>query len=281
MTAIQKFKSEIGLAAFIDKNYKNQIANYFADNQKALEFLSGVRAEVQRNPELLNCDPMSVVNSFITAASLKLMPSGVSGEAYVLPYKNKTGQVAQFQLGYQGLVTLFYRAGVQSIHADIVRENDKIELVNGSIKHVVDPTKSMATRGKAVGAYVVVNFKGSPMGKYMHADDILAHGKKFSKSFSSDYSPWNEKNDPELWMWKKTVLKQAAKLLPKNETINKAIAYDNEDSTLGDRLKEAQVETNKIAMGNLQLPNAKKENKDEENHDQTPPEDTESIQVPV
>lgn len=273
MTQIQKFKNEIGLASFIDKNYKNQITNYFAEPQKAMEFLSNVRAEVQRNPKLLECEPGSLVNSFITAASLKLMPSGVSGEAYVLPYKN----IAQFQLGYQGLVTLFYRAGVQAIHADVVRENDKIELVNGSIKHTVNPLESVSKRGKAIGAYVVVNYRGQLMGKYMHAEDILAHGKKFSKSFSSEYSPWNEKNDPELWMWKKTVLKQAAKLIPKNETIYRAIAEDNKDSVLAERLENAKVETKSITMGNLNILNAKTEN--EENHDQTPPEDTESIQI--
>lgn len=294
MTALTKFKNELSLASFIDKNYKNQITNYFADPQKALEFLSNIRAEVQRNPKLLECDPGSLVNSFITAASLKLMPSGVSGEAYILPYNNKDGMVAQFQLGYQGLVTLFYRAGVQAIHADIVRENDKIELVNGNIQHTVNPLQSVSQRGKAIGAYVVVNYRGQLMGKYMHAEDILAHGKKFSKSyFEYDYktkkktenvgkhTPWNEENDPELWMWKKTVLKQAAKLIPKNETIYRAIAEDNKDSILAERLENAKVETNKINMGNLKLLNDKKEKDPDFDHEdsQETTEDTPSVQT--
>ena len=85
---------------------------------------------------ILECTPESLINSFIMMASLKLMPSGVSGEAYVLPYENRSKGIceAQFQLGYQGLVTLFYRAGVDAIYADIVREHDTIKILNGNLK---------------------------------------------------------------------------------------------------------------------------------------------------
>lgn len=61
--------------------------------------------------------------------------------------------------------------------------------------------------------------------------EILGIRDKFSKSKNSATSPWNESNDPELWMWKKTVLKQVAKLVPKNERIMRAIEYDNEGDT--------------------------------------------------
>ena len=158
---IQLFKSSDDLKIVLAKSYQKQIENFFGDNQKALEFLSNVVANVQRTPKLLECTPASVINAFITMASLKLMPSNVSGEAYVIPY----GGVAQFQLGYQGLVTLFYRAGVRAIYADIVRENDVIEIQNLAIKHVVDPKKSMAERGKPIGAYAVINYNGDMMGK--------------------------------------------------------------------------------------------------------------------
>lgn len=260
---IMTFKSEVDLAGFLNKNYLVQIKNFFNDESKALKFLSGVRADVQRNPKLLDCEPMSVVNSYMTMAQLGFMPSNVSGEAYVLPYNsNNKGMQAQFQLGYQGFVTLFYKAGVTSIFADIVRENDSIELNNGGIKHNIDPKKSMKERGNPIGAYVVINYKGQLMGKYMHGEDILAHGRKFSKSFDTDFSPWKESNDPEKWMWKKTVLKQASKLLPKNETINKAIALDNKDSIISDRLDEVKVESNKLKMKSNNEKENSKENKE-------------------
>jgi recombination protein RecT len=239
------FKNDNDLKVFLATNYMTQIKNFFGEEKQAMKFLSSVMAAVQKTPNLIKCESITVVNSFMTMAQLGLMPSDVSGEAYVLPYNGK----AQFQLGYQGLVTLFYRAGVSAIYADIVRENDELKIINGNINHNVDHTKSMRARGKAIGAYVVINYKGNLMGKYMHGDDIVAHGANFSKSFKSEYSPWNEKNDPELWMWKKTVLKQAAKLMPKNETINHAIKEDNQES----RISEVKplLKSNELQMGNF------------------------------
>lgn len=271
---IVEFKSPQDLKVVLGTQYQKQIMNYFGDEKEALRFLSSVISAAQRTPELLKCTPISVINSFITMAELQLMPSGVSGEAYVLPYAGK----AQFQLGYQGLVTLFYRAGVSAINADIVRENDHFEIENGVIHHKINHKLPMSKRGSAIGAYVIIDFKGSLMGKYMHGEDILAHAKKFSKSFKSDHSPWNEKNDPELWMWKKTVLKQASKLIPKNETINKAIGYDNADSNIADKVEAAKKESSSLEMGNL-LKNGNGKEKTKANKDEGELIDAESSEV--
>ncbi len=254
------FKSDIGLADYLNKNYINQIKNFFSDEKKALKFLSSVRADVQRNPRLLECTPQSIVNSYMIMAQFGFMPSSVSGEAYVLPYNNsksdgKGGWLkvmeAQFQLGYQGLVTLFYQAGVEKITAELVRKNDKFSYVNGELMHEIDLTMSNDERGERVGAYVKIMFRGNESVKFMNIKDILAHGEKFSKSFdiAGKYSPWNPENDPEGWMLKKTVLKQGAKLMPKNETINKAIDLDNQDSRISE-VREMVAENN-LAMGNF------------------------------
>jgi recombination protein RecT len=235
------FRSETDLKATLATQYMKQIENFFGDPKLALEFLSNVVASVQRVPKLMECTPDSLLNSFVTMASLKLMPSGVSGEAFVLPYENKKRGVveAQFQLGYQGLVTLLYRAGVRSIVAEIVRKNDPFKYENGVVHHNPDPFSD--NRGEAIGAYVIVELQaGGKITKVMSKKEILAIGEKFSMSFRSDFSPWKS-NDPELWMWKKTALKQAAKLVPKNETIYRAIAEDNRDAVLP-REAEAPIE---------------------------------------
>lgn len=232
--SLAPFRNGNDLKITLSKEYQKQIENFFGDPKLALEFLSNVVASVQRTPKLLDCSPETLLNSFITMASLKLMPSGVSGEAFVLPYDNKTGMVAQFQLGYQGIVTLFYRAGVKSIVAEIVRKNDQFSYENGEVRHAPDVFSD--NRGEAIGAYVVVELMtGGKVSKVMSKKEILEIGKKFSKSFSSGFSPWDEKNDPQLWMWRKTVLKQAAKLAPKNPELMRAIEEDNKDSVLGDR----------------------------------------------
>jgi hypothetical protein len=52
-------------------------------------------------------------------------------------------------------------------------------------------------------------------------------------------------------MWKKTVLKQAAKLVPKNATIFQAIQEDNKDSIIADRMEAAETASKGLTMGAL------------------------------
>lgn len=261
-----EIRDEKGLKAFLATNYMAQIKNFFGEEKQAMKFLSSVMADVQKTPALLECEPRSLINSYMTMAQLGLMPSGVSGEAFVLPYNNKGGKVAQFQLGYQGLITLFYRAGGSAIRAEIVREHDKFEYVNGQIYHTIDITKSNEQRGKAIAAYAIATVNGHEIAKAMNAEDILAFGEKFSKSFNSAYTPWKESSDPELWMWKKTVLKQLGKMMPKNETIFNAIAEDNEDSIISDKKKmEGLVEESKLRMGEFNKPHEENNNQESKN----------------
>lgn len=251
MSGALQLRTEQDLKVVLASQYMKAIENFFGDPDRALEFLSNVVALVQRNPKLLECTPETLLNSCMTMASLKLMPSGISGEAFILPYSNKGVMEAQFQLGYQGLVTLFYRAGARTIIAEIVRKNDVFSYLNGELTHTPDVFSD--NRGEAIGAYVIVELQsGGRITKAMSKKDILGIGEKFSKSFKSSFSPWAEGSDPELWMWKKTVLKQAAKLVPKNETIFKALAEDNKDSIIADR-KEPANDNFKLATATIDV----------------------------
>lgn len=210
--------------------YMKQITNfYMGDEEKAKRFMTSAIEYVRRVPKLLECDRTSLMMSLVQLAQFNFLPSNVAGEAYIIPY----GPEAKFQLGYQGLVSLFYRAGIKKITGEIIRENDTYSYKNGVLEHDIDMTKTHSQRGKPIGAYVAIVLpSGETAYKYMNADDILAHGKKFSKAFNKADSPWKPENDPELWMWKKTVLVQAGKLVPKNAEIQQAIAKDYEASTL-------------------------------------------------
>ena len=251
----KEIKTVANFKEVLVKNYKAQLEAQLKDPETAKAFMANAIAIIQQNPKLLNCTPHTVFNGLMIMASLKLMPSAISGEAYLIPYKNKGVDEAQFQLGYQGLVTLFYRAGVRSIASEIVYKKDKFSFINGVVEH--SPDIFAEDRGDAIGAYVAVELQaGGRIYKAMSAKEILAIGQKFSKSFSSEYSPWNVKNDPQRWQWKKTVLKQEAKLIPKNETIYKAVEADNADSIISDRIKIARTESAGLSMGNFELPPA-------------------------
>lgn len=214
----------------LNENYKAQIINYYDGDQKAaMRFMTGGIDYIRRVPKLMECDPLSVVNSLMTIASFRFIPSSVAGEAYIIPY----GDQATFQIGYKGYVTLFFRAGVKKIYSDIIREKDTYSLVDGELTHTIDMTLGKEERGAAIGAYVRATLpSGETVVKYMNAKDIIAHAKRFSKSFTKSDSPWNSKNDPELNMWKKTVLLQLSNVLPKNDELVRAMEEDFKDSTV-------------------------------------------------
>lgn len=73
------------------------------DEDKARKFLSAVVSCFQTVPDLAKCTPESLMSSFMKIAEFDMFPSNVSGQAYVLPYKNfsKGTTEAQFQLGYK------------------------------------------------------------------------------------------------------------------------------------------------------------------------------------
>lgn len=250
-------------------NYKNQLEAILKDPDEAKAFMANAMSLMQKTPDLIKCAPHTVFNGLMMIASLRLMPSAISGEAYLIPYKNKGKDEAQFQLGYQGLITLFYRAGIDALDGALVFEKDHFELNGTEIVHKINPLLSKAERGARIGAYTKVTYRGHTTYRFMNGKDIEAHAAKFSKSFNSDYSPW--KNDPEGVMWLKTVLKQHAKLLPKNETLFAAIDLDNRDSIISDRVKAAKADSDSMRMGAHVLPAAEDVELDPNEDNAVPP----------
>ena len=68
---------------------------------------------------------------------------------------------------------------------------------------------------------------------------VQAHGKKYSQSFSSKYSPWQSDFDA---MARKTVLKHMlSTYAPLSTELQEAIAADNADSTISNKNKIKDV----------------------------------------
>lgn len=200
---------------------QSALKNFLGTEENALKFMSAVMHAIQKTPELLNCDSESVLGAFMECAALDLYPSTHSGDCYVLPYKGK----AQFQLGYKGVRTLAYRAGILRCGAEIVYKNDKFKKTLGTVQELVhEPAEG--ERGEAVGAYAWAEVtRGSIIFEHMTKDEIMAI-KDTSPAKGSQYSPWN-KNDPMLWMWKKTAFKQLGKMMPSSDKLARALHLDN------------------------------------------------------
>jgi recombination protein RecT len=192
---------------------------------------------VKKNPELLDCDRSSLFGAVFAAAELGLLPNTQQNFCDIIPYKRKyktdTGKwehrkEAQFQLGYLGIIELLYRnPEIIDLDTQIVFTEDHFEEVLGSDRKLIHGPGIEGKRGEPMGVYAIAALRsGAKKWKYLSKAKIMEF-KNMSQGASSDYSPWNAKNDPELWMWRKTAIKQLWKELPKIGTLGKAIDIDN------------------------------------------------------
>lgn len=214
-----------------NKTMKDYIRSMEGEIAKALpsvitpeRFTRITMSALSANPDLQQTTPQSFMGAMMTAAQLGLEPNTPLGQAYLLPFKNKGVLECQFQLGYRGLIDLAYRSGeVQIIQAHEVCENDQFEFSFGldpQLKHV--PARE--NRGEPTHYYAMFKTRDGGYGfEVMSVADIRAHAKKFSKAYSSGFSPWAT-NFSE--MAKKTVLKKVLKYAPLKSDFLREIAAD-------------------------------------------------------
>ena len=204
---------------------QKQVKNYFAGNKdEAMRFMTAAVEYVRRTPKLLECEQDSLFMAFLESAQFRFLPSGISGEAYVIPY----GRIAKFQLGYQGIITLLYRTDrISTITSGIIYEKDEFEYQEGLEPRMIHrPAMFGKPRGEVIGVWTIATMKdGGKIFKVMDKEAVMAI-KNLSKAKNTADSPWNSNKDPEKWMWRKTCLLQLAKLLPKTPDFQKAIEKD-------------------------------------------------------
>lgn len=179
---------------------------------------------INNTPKLAECTPMSFIAALMNAAQLGLEPNTPLGQAYLIPYKNKGILECQFQLGYRGLIDLAYRnERMQSIEAQTVYMNDEFSYelgLNPSLIH--RPTFEEA--GEIRAFYAVFRLdNGGYRFEVMSKSAVDAYAMRYSKAFTSDFSPWKSNYEG---MAKKTVIKQLLKYAPVKSDFQKAITLD-------------------------------------------------------
>lgn len=239
-----KIQNQLANKADAPKSMQSYIKSMEGEIKKALpsvitpeRFTRIVLSAISVNPKLGSCTPASFLGAMMTSAQLGLEVNTPLGQAYVLPYMNKGVLEAQFQLGYKGLIDLAYRSGeVEVIQAHVVYENDEFTCEYGlDPKLTHKPADS--NRGEPVKVYAVFKTKSGGFGfEVMSMDDVRKHAAKYSKAYSSGFSPWKTNFEE---MAKKTVLKRVLKYAPlksdfvraavQDETIKKELSADMYD----------------------------------------------------
>lgn len=160
---------------------------------------------LNRSPGLLKCDPKTFLGCVVQSAQLGLDPSGITGEAYLVPFKD----VCTFIIGYRGLLKLARRSGkIMEAAAHVVHEGDEFSFEYGlDSKLVHKPTTGEP--GPVTYAYAYAKFlDGGRVFEVMTRAEVE---KVRASSRASSNGPWV--THPEE-MARKTVFRRLAKWLP-------------------------------------------------------------------
>lgn len=210
------------------KDYVNAMSGEIAKALPSVmtpeRFTRIVLSALSSTPQLQSCTPKSFLGAMMQAAQLGLEPNTPLGQAYLLPYKNHGVDEVQFQLGYKGLIDLAYRSGeVASIQAHTVYSGDQFSYSYGldpKLEHV----PALSDRGEPIAYYAVFKTKDGGFGfQVMSRQDVEAHARKHSKSYTYGGGPWKTSFDE---MAKKTVLKACLKYAPMRTEFARQLATD-------------------------------------------------------
>jgi recombination protein RecT len=195
-------------------------------NKRSSQFTTSVLALAGSDPKIMECEARSLFNACLTAAALDLPINKNLGFAHIIPYKNtKKGIVeAQFQMGWKGFVQLGQRTGqYKTISSTPVYEGQLIS-ADPLRGNRYDWTKK--TSDKIVGyVSIIILTNGFEHELYMSAEEMEAHGKRYSQAYSKGYdTPWKS-NFPA--MAAKTVIKlNVSKFGPLSVEMERALVSD-------------------------------------------------------
>ena len=183
--------------------------------------------QVRKSPELALCTADSLAGAILTCAQLGLEP-GPTGEAYIIPRKNKKGVwEATFQLGYKGMATLFWQHPLAMyLDAQTVYENDDFEYelgLNAHLRH----KPAEGDRGEPRGFWYAVAKMTNGGYRFVVMDRREVERRR--QRSSSPYSPaW--KNDYNA-MAEKSCVRDLFDLIPKSSELARALAQDGSART--------------------------------------------------
>jgi recombination protein RecT len=213
------------------EKYKNTLEKLLkAHNISPDQFIHIVLSEVKRNEKLLQAtqaNPASMFASILAGAEIGLIPNALQGEFFLIPRQINGKPTVTPLIGYKGLVGILLRSGdITRIHTECVFEGDEFEAIYGlepNIIHKPDFGKERSSNTFRF-VYAVAKLKtGEYQFSVLSKKEIIAI-QSMSKYNNGLY--FNDKDDPNRWMLRKTALIQLSKMLPKDYYSRKAVELD-------------------------------------------------------
>lgn len=207
-------------AAIRQEKWQDLIHNTLGDKDRAGRFIASITSAVAVSPTIQACDAGTVLSAALLGEVLNLSPSPQLGHFYMVPYKQKEKRdrdgnvitpertVAQFQIGYKGMLQLAIRSGYyrkivvlpikegELLHWNPMEEDIAVSLIEDEEKRENTPT---------VGYYAMFEYVGGSFRKIMYWSKakMEQHADRYSQAFSlSAYHKILNNEIPERDMWK-------------------------------------------------------------------------------
>lgn len=191
--------------------------NQIIGGKDGQRFMTAILSAVSTNPSLADCDHSSILSAALLGETLKLSPSPQLGQYYMVPFDdNKLGRrVAQFLIGYKGLLQLAIRSGYyKKINVIAIKEGElqNYDILNEEITCVIIDDEDERERAKTVGYYAMFEYaNGFRKTMYWSRKKMEAHAVQYSAGYRSDkkkgnsYTFWSKDFDGMAF---KTMLRQ-------------------------------------------------------------------------
>ena len=216
--AITRLQSTI-----LGEKFRDRLFNQMGDARIADKMATVLATEIARTPKLAQCEPSSVLMAALRCARYNLEPG--EGLACLTPM----GGRCEFQIEYKGMVLLMDRTGrLKDINTVVVHENDDfVYAVDTELEHgfIIRHRRGFGGRGSMKGVYCVIRLiDGGIYHVVMDRQEVEDIRDKASRGSQNPNSPWVKY---PAAMWRKTAIKQAAKVCPLTSDIVSADRVDD------------------------------------------------------
>lgn len=210
--------------------YRDQFARVLPPHMSADKLIRTAYSAATINPKLLACERGSLMRSIMTGAILGLEIDGVTGQAFLVPFKGKV----QLMVGYKGYITLAFNSGY-ILEGRTVRKNDRFNFQYGLtpvLEHEYpSPAASIEQRGEIIASYAVARHTNHNLSSFRVVTlDQIIKARDGSQGYKADkaFSPWTTNFDE---MAKKTAIRSHADELPMN--VQRAAALEAKHEQTG------------------------------------------------
>lgn len=189
----------------LSEEFSKRLQRIIPEEGKRAKFLQ-VSLMAAARDEIRNCDPISVCEAILQLARWGIFPDG--RYAALVAYREKC--VAQVMIA--GEIYLLRQAGFKGqVWANVVFENDELELAKGTNPVCVWKPKIKADRGKRIGALAYIGDGQWFDWEFMTMEEI-EQIRKLSVSYQRGKGPWASESETILdEMREKVVLRRLLK----------------------------------------------------------------------